>query len=91
MDHATGVNDRGELALFIDPTPIKPDGYRLQGRELTVLAGKSKVGTYTLDDVAFGAASRRPDRDILVVELDGNNEARRTTPVPNVDHPTEAS
>lgn len=90
MDHATGVNDKGELALFIDPTPIRPDGYRLHGRELSVLAGKSTIGTYTLDDLAFGAISRRPDRDILIVEL-ANNETRRATPVSNVDKPTATS
>jgi hypothetical protein len=84
MDHATGVNDKGEVALFIDHTPVRPDGYRLQGRDLTVLTGRAEIGTYALDDIAFGAASSHPDQEILIVEMDKANEVIRSTPVPNV-------
>lgn len=88
MDHCTGVNNKGNVTIFIDPTPIRPNGYRLQGRDLTVLKDTTKIGTYTLDDIAFDAASSRPDRKILVVELDTANDVVRSTSVPNVAPPT---
>jgi hypothetical protein len=89
MDHATGVNSKGEVALFIDPTSAPPNGYRIQGRDLTVLAGQAELGTYALDDIAYGAASSRPHQEILIVEMDGRNEVVRTTPVPNVGEPAK--
>lgn len=84
MDHATAVNEKGEVAIFIDRTPVRPNGYRLQGRDLTVLTGTTKLGPYALDDIAFGAVSNRPDREILVVELDTANDVARSTSVPNL-------
>lgn len=84
MDHATAVNDRGELAIFIDPAPVQPDGYRLDGRALTILAGRSEIGTFQLEDIAHGAALAHPERDILVVEMEGSEEVTRTSMARNV-------
>ncbi len=86
-DHATIVNDKGEVGIFIDRVPVRPDGYRLDGRFITILAGRSEIGSYELGDVTFGAATRRPKQNVTVFEMNDEGEVVEATEVKNVRPP----
>jgi zona occludens toxin (predicted ATPase) len=88
-DYATGVNEKGEVAIFIARAPVRPDGYRLDDRFLTVLAGRAELGTFELEEVAYGAAASHPRRDVTVFEMDENGEVVEATTVRNVRPPPD--